>query len=397
MKGEQKPISQANTKQEDKHFNIKFTEPIPVEKIYSSYKPINNNNNNNSNNVRDSYVNESNAYINTKNNKSGVYNNEDKTNSKLINSNPEYIGGLNNNDLINENKLPFDKLEHEIQRMLANKFPEEYNIINNYLPTYSYITNNNHNYNNSINKNNNQNNSEYENEGNTTDRFLFFYFKHLDVMSINSLYECLKCIKDMIDINYNILGEQPNEFISLFYILFDAYCNASNILETFQFESNKNISKFLLLHRYLITDFFKSCQKNKAEDMNYSFRYIILENIFEKINNNIYEQKVATFCELLYTILQPIESQQFSFIKLIKDNLISEENFYNCLGYFCLLFGKSLSEQFVEGCLFYILNGLSSELKNIRYNCLLMIYCLINNVTINFYNSFESNYLCLLY
>lgn len=258
----------------------------------------------------------------------------------------------------NKSKYPFDVIESEIQAQISREYPNDYKIINS-----------------------------------IEDRFLYSYFKNLARLSIGSLDLTLNELSSMIDKYYNILSEQANEFVSLFYIVFESYSNAPTHLEQYEFEESSEITKFHLFHRKIIKDFFPKCQKNRSEEMYYLFRYIIIEKIFELMNDIEYEQKFSCFCEVLFYVLDPWENQQLSFIKLVKENLIREELVYDCLGYYHLLLKKNLSEGFVDGCLFYVLNGFSHESERVRYNSLLISLSYISNLNINFYYNFESKFL----
>lgn len=349
MKGEQKPISQSIPKGADKNFNINFGETKILEKKLPRYHK---------DPQKDQTIGVLNDSIN-KTTKSINMNNTQaiEDSNKIFHPQNDFSPSEQNEvaEKLSKNKTHFDIIENEIQSILARNYQED-----------------------------------YKNANSPSDRFLYSYFKNLNYMTINSLDVTLTELSNMVDKYYNILSEQANEFISLFYIIFDSYLHASNKIENYIFENMDKVSKFHLFHRKLVKEFFPKCQKNKSEEMNYIFRYIIIEKIFEAMNDTIYEQKLSCFCELLFYILEPFESQQFSFVKLIKENLFRDELIYDCLGHFHLLLEKNLSEQFVDGSLFYILNGFSNESSSIRYNCLTIVNTYIKNLSLNFYYNFES-------
>lgn len=347
MKGDPKPISQSVLNLTDKNFNIKIVEPKvyekPIKILRQKQDPLNTNQDLN------------------KSSKSGAASNQNisgiqpQEGDKKVQLNDFIEMAENEQEKMNRIKNPFEWIEERIATKLSNEAPDDYHLIYNPDIKISYM-----------------------------------YFKNIDNLSIKSLYLVINEINNLIDTYYNILSEQINEFVTTYVLIFETYLTCTTIEEECEIGGEKiSISKFKMLHDSLII-FFQKCQKNKTEEMNYLFRFCFLEKLFEVMNNAEQEEKLFHFCEIIYNLLDPLESQQVVFVKFIKENIIKIEVFYDCISVFHDLF-LSYSENFIDGCLFYILNGIKHESAKIRYNCLYILLKYVQ-MNINFYLNFESKF-----
>lgn len=277
---------------------------------------------------------------------------QDETIGKQIPFDMDVNEPLGEQEKMNRIKYPFVWIEDKISFRLSYEFKDDYEKINR------------------------------------SDKVLYNFFKNSENVSISSIYIVLEEINKLIDEDYNILSEKINEFLNIFIMIFESYLDSNLSDEECQVGRDKIItSKFRLYHENLLS-FFSKCQKNRTEEMNYIFRFLFLEKIFEAINNPQHDEKILYFCEIIYRILDPNESQQVEFIKFIKENLRSLELVYDCLAIFHDLI-PNYSESFIDGSLFYAINGLSNESINIRFHSLyiLMKYVELN---VNFFNNLES-------
>ena len=220
---------------------------------------------------------------------------------------------------------------------------------------------------------------------NKNTKFIYDFFNSIDNLSDSVLNFVLNYVIKIIEDFYNILsGKQSNDFIDIFLVLFNAYIN----LENYDEEDNK---KFKLMHDGLINFFYKSL-KNKNEEMFFIFKNIFIEKIFETINDKEYSNKINNLCDLLFHILQPNNEQQVELFKMFKEKTKeNEEIMYEC---FAILHEKlnNFNDSLIDGCLFYVLNGISHENPKIRYFSLQMLlkYSTINvNFVYNFGNKLE--------
>ena len=220
---------------------------------------------------------------------------------------------------------------------------------------------------------------------NKNTKFIYDFFNSIDNLSDGVLNFVLNYVIKIIEDFYNILsGKQSNDFIDIFLVLFNAYIN----LENYDEEDNK---KFKLMHEGLINFFYKSL-KNKNEEMFLIFKNIFIEKIFETINDKEYSNKINNLCDLLFHILQPNNEQQVELFKMFKEKTKeNEEIMYEC---FAILHEKlnNFNDSLIDGCLFYVLNGISHENPKIRYFSLQMLlkYSTLNvNFVYNFGNKLE--------
>jgi len=208
-------------------------------------------------------------------------------------------------------------------------------------------------------------------------KFIYTFFKNAEtqVVTVESLADCLSIIIQTVEDYFNILHEQVNEYVSLFLLVFGSYLNIE-ILDP----------KFETLHDFFINFFIKS-KKNTNEEMYFVFKNIIIKKIFEVLNSPEYNHKIEFFCDLIFRIFDPNEKTQIEFFKLFKEYIIDEEVLYECFKILHGLF-NTFPESFIDICLFYIVSGLSHTSANIRYNSLFMLfkYVLIRN---DFYYTFE--------
>lgn len=339
MKEEAKAISANVLNLTDKNFNIKIIEPKVFERpmrVIRQNKELN--------------ISASNEKINSSHNQNSTQPIVDEK------KNNDFIELADNEaDKYNRIKNPFDWLEEKLSNKLNNECVEDLKII----------------YNPDI-------------------RLTYLYFNSLDKVSLKSLVIVTNEINNLVDTYYNILSEQINEFISIFLLVFENYISSSNDDEEVEVGGEKfKLTQFKIIQNSLLL-FFQKCQKNRTEEMTFLFRFYFVEKLFELMNNKNTGDKLHYICELIYNILDPSENQQVMFIKMIKENLVSNDSFYECLRIFHILI-DNYSEQFMDGCLFYVLSGLQSDFANIRYNCLyiMMKYIKLN---INFYLNFESKF-----
>ena len=161
--------------------------------------------------------------------------------------------------------------------------------------------------------------------------------------------------------------------------MFNAYIN----LEINLGDDNK---KATILHEGLCNFFLKSL-KNKNEEMFFIFKNIFIKKIFETINDKEHSFKVKDLCDLLYRILDPSFEQQIDLFKMFREHTKNnEEIMYEC---FAKLHEKisNLNESLIDACLFYVLNGLTSENPKIRYHSLQMLLKYSTN-NVNFVYNF---------
>ena len=211
-------------------------------------------------------------------------------------------------------------------------------------------------------------------------KFLNDFFRSIDELSEAVISLVLQYLIKIIEDFYNILsGKQVNDYIDTFLILFNAYIN----LESFDDENKK----FTILHEGLI-QFLNKSLKNKNEEMFFIFKQIFIEKIFETINDREYSAKLYYLCDLLFNILEPNDDQQVELFKMFKTKIPNEEILYEC---FSILHDKipNYTDSLLDGCLFYILNGIMSDNPKIRYFSLSMLlkYSMIN---VNFVSNFAN-------
>lgn len=343
MKEEAKAISANVLNLTDKNFNIKIIEPKVFERpmrVIRQNKELN--------------ISASNEKINNSQNQNSS---TQPIADEKKNNNTDFIELADNEaDKYNRIKNPFDWLEEKLSSKLNNECVEDLKLI----------------YNPDI-------------------KLTYLYFNNLDKVSLKSLIIVTNEINNLVDTYYNILSEQINEFISIFLLVFENYISSVDHLEEVEVGGDKNmLTQFQVIHDSLLL-FFQKCQKNRTEEMTYLFRFYFVEKLFETMNNKNTGEKLHYICELLYNILDPSDNQQVMFVKMIKENLVSNDSFYECLRVFHDLI-NNYSEQFMDGCLFYLLSGIQSDFATIRYSCLyiLMKYIKLN---INFYLNFESKFL----
>jgi hypothetical protein len=206
--------------------------------------------------------------------------------------------------------------------------------------------------------------------------FFYDFFKNLHFISTEALFLVMTDINKMIDEYYNFLSEQVNEYASIFLQIFECYINI-----------DIDDDKFKILHDALIVFFIKSL-KNRSEEMIYIFKNILIKKIFDSMLNLENRDKLVFLCEIIYKIMDPLESQQVEFLKIFKENLESnEEILYECFSILHDLI-PNYSEQLIDICLFYILSGITNISADIRYQSLYILhkYIIMN---INFFLNFE--------
>ena len=328
MKGDVKPMA-AQPAQAEKGFKIKISEPKPyVTQTRTILQP------------RDSN-------IRTNINQS-QQNKTDNDLDAFANYNSLYQNDRDIEQKANSADNPFLKLGEPLMNNIKADFPEDFKKIN--------IIDNS--------------------------KFFAHFFEAIDDVNEESLTRVIDTVLKIIQDFYNILsGRQVNDYIDVFLIMFNAYIN----LEINFADDNKKAS---ILHEGLCNFFLKSL-KNKNEEMFFSFKNIFLKKIFETINDKEHSYKVKDLCDLLYRILDPSYEQQIDLFKMFREKTKNnEEIMYEC---FAKLHEKinNLNESLIDACLFYVLNGLTSENPKIRYHSLQMLLKYsINNV--NFVYNFAS-------
>ena len=328
MKGDVKPMA-AQPAQAEKGFKIKISEPKPyVTQTRTILQP------------RDSN-------IRTNINQS-QQNKTDNDLDAFANYNSLYQNDRDIEQKANSADNPFLKLGEPLMNNIKADFPEDFKKIN--------IIDNS--------------------------KFFAHFFEAIDDVNEESLTRVIDTVLKIIQDFYNILsGRQVNDYIDVFLIMFNAYIN----LEINFADDNKKAS---ILHEGLCNFFLKSL-KNKNEEMFFIFKNIFLKKIFETINDKEHSYKVKDLCDLLYRILDPSYEQQIDLFKMFREKTKNnEEIMYEC---FAKLHEKinNLNESLIDACLFYVLNGLTSENPKIRYHSLQMLLKYsINNV--NFVYNFAS-------
>ena len=331
MKGDVKPMA-AQPAQAEKGFKIKISEPKPyVAQTRTILQPRDNNFRTNINQTQ-----------------------QNKTDNDLdafANYNSLYQNDRDIEQKANSIDNPFLKLGEPLMNNIKADFPEDFKKINI------------------------QDNA----------KFFSYFFEAIDDISDEALTRVVDTVLKIIQDFYNILsGRQVNDYIDVFLIMFNAYIN----LEINFADDNKKAS---ILHEGLCNFFLKSL-KNKNEEMFFIFKNIFLKKIFETINDKEHSFKVKDLCDLLYRILDPSSDQQIELFKMFREKTKSnEEIMYEC---FAKLHEKipNLNDSLIDACLFYVLNGLSSENPKIRYHSLQMLlkYSITNvNFVYNFGTKIE--------
>ena len=328
MKGDVKPMA-AQPAQAEKGFKIKISEPKPyVAQTRTILQPRDNNFRTNINQSQ--------------------HNKTDNDLDAFANYNSLYQNDRDIEQKANSVDNPFLKLGEPLMNNIKSDFPEDYKKINI--------------------------------QDNT--KFFSYFFEAIEEVSDEALTRVVETVLKIIQDFYNILsGRQVNDYIDVFLIMFNAYIN----LEINFADDNKKAN---ILHEGLCNFFLKSL-KNKNEEMFFIFKNIFLKKIFETINDKEHAFKVKDLCDLLYRILDPSFDQQIELFKMFREKTKqNEEIMYEC---FAKLHEKinNLNESLIDACLFYVLNGLSSENPKIRYHSLQMLlkYSITN---VNFVYNFAS-------
>ena len=326
MKGDVKPMA-AQPAQAEKGFKIKISEPKPyVAQTRTILQPRDNNFRTNVNQPQQ--------------------NKTDNDIDAFANYNSLYQNDRDIEQKANSVDNPFLKLGEPLMNNIKSDFPEDFkkiNIIDNA-------------------------------------KFFSHFFESIEDISDEALTRVIDTVLKIIQDFYNILsGRQVNDYIDVFLIMFNAYIN----LEINLGDDNK---KATILHEGLCNFFLKSL-KNKNEEMFFIFKNIFIKKIFETINDKEHSFKVKDLCDLLYRILDPSFEQQIDLFKMFREHTKNnEEIMYEC---FAKLHEKisNLNESLIDACLFYVLNGLTSENPKIRYHSLQMLLKYSTN-NVNFVYNF---------
>jgi len=328
MKGDVKPMA-AQPAQAEKGFKIKISEPKPyVAQTRTILQPRDNNFRTN---INQSQQNKTDNDLDAFANYNSLYQNDRDIEQKA-----------------NSVDNPFLKLGEPLMNNIKSDFPEDFKKIN--------IIDNT--------------------------KFFSSFFEAIDDISDEALTRVVDTVLKIIQDFYNILsGRQVNDYIDVFLIMFNAYIN----LEINFADDNKKTN---ILHEGLCNFFLKSL-KNKNEEMFFIFKNIFLKKIFETINDKEHSFKVKDLCDLLYRILDPSYEQQIDLFKMFREQTKNnEEIMYEC---FAKLHEKinNLNESLIDACLFYVLNGLTSENPKIRYHSLQMLLKYATN-NVNFVYNFSA-------
>ena len=326
MKGDVKPMA-AQPAQAEKGFKIKISEPKPyAAQTRTILQPRDNNFRTNVNQPQQ--------------------NKTDNDIDAFANYNSLYQNDRDIEQKANSVDNPFLKLGEPLMNNIKSDFPEDFkkiNIIDNA-------------------------------------KFFSHFFEAIEDISDEALTRVIDTVLKIIQDFYNILsGRQVNDYIDVFLIMFNAYIN----LEINLGDDNK---KATILHEGLCNFFLKSL-KNKNEEMFFIFKNIFIKKIFETINDKEHSFKVKDLCDLLYRILDPSFEQQIDLFKMFREHTKNnEEIMYEC---FAKLHEKisNLNESLIDACLFYVLNGLTSENPKIRYHSLQMLLKYSTN-NVNFVYNF---------
>ena len=326
MKGDVKPMA-AQPAQAEKGFKIKISEPKPyVAQTRTILQPRDNNFRTNVNQPQQ--------------------NKTDNDIDAFANYNSLYQNDRDIEQKANSVDNPFLKLGEPLMNNIKSDFPEDFKKIN--------IIDNT--------------------------KFFSHFFEAIEDISDEALTRVIDTVLKIIQDFYNILsGRQVNDYIDVFLIMFNAYIN----LEINLGDDNK---KATILHEGLCNFFLKSL-KNKNEEMFFIFKNIFIKKIFETINDKEHSFKVKDLCDLLYRILDPSFEQQIDLFKMFREHTkTNEEIMYEC---FAKLHEKisNLNESLIDACLFYVLNGLTSENPKIRYHSLQMLLKYSTN-NVNFVYNF---------
>ena len=326
MKGDVKPMA-AQPAQAEKGFKIKISEPKPyVAQTRTILQPRDNNFRTNVNQPQ--------------------HNKTDNDIDAFANYNSLYQNDRDIEQKANSVDNPFLKLGEPLMNNIKSDFPEDFKKIN--------IIDNT--------------------------KFFSHFFEAIEDISDEALTRVIDTVLKIIQDFYNILsGRQVNDYIDVFLIMFNAYIN----LEINLGDDNK---KATILHEGLCNFFLKSL-KNKNEEMFFIFKNIFIKKIFETINDKEHSFKVKDLCDLLYRILDPSFEQQIDLFKMFREHTKNnEEIMYEC---FAKLHEKinNLNESLIDACLFYVLNGLTSENPKIRYHSLQMLLKYSTN-NVNFVYNF---------
>ena len=328
MKGDVKPMA-AQPAQAEKGFKIKISEPKPyVAQTRTILQPRDNNFRTN---INQSQQNKTDNDLDAFANYNSLYQNDRDIEQKA-----------------NSVDNPFLKLGEPLMNNIKSDFPEDFKKINI--------------------------------QDNT--KFFSYFFEAIEDISDEALTRVVDTVLKIIQDFYNILsGRQVNDYIDVFLIMFNAYIN----LEITFADDNKKAN---ILHEGLCNFFLKSL-KNKNEEMFFIFKNIFLKKIFETINDKEHAYKVKDLCDLLYRILDPSNDQQIELFKMFREKTKNDEEIrYEC---FAKLHEKinNLNESLIDACLFYVLNGLSSENPKIRYHSLQMLLK-YSTTNVNFVYNFAS-------
>ncbi len=217
--------------------------------------------------------------------------------------------------------------------------------------------------------------------------FIFDFFACAKVLDWKDIKLAMDSIIKLIEEFYNILSsKQVNDYVDLFLIVFATYLELDPAEEQGEEPAESNPTKFSIFHESLI-QFFKKSLRNKNDEMLLIFNNIFIEKIFEALNDRYYSDRVDYLCDLLYSLLDPTDDQQVNLFKLFKEKIKDEEILYQT---FAVLHEKlkGLTDSLIDGCLFYILNGITHENPNIRFYSMQMLlkYSMAN---VNFVYNFK--------
>lgn len=126
--------------------------------------------------------------------------------------------------------------------------------------------------------------------------------------------------------------------------------------------------------------------------MIYIFKNIFIYKIFEVMKKPEHQDKLEWLCDLIFKMLEPLETQQVDFFKLFKENIKDTGLLYEC---FCKLNdlilnnNNVLTEELIDIMLFYVISGLSNPSPLIRLYSLNILSKFVNTNHNFFFNIYS--------
>ena len=105
-----------------------------------------------------------------------------------------------------------------------------------------------------------------------------------------------------------------------------------------------------------------------------------------------HKDKLEWLCDLIFKMLEPLETQQVDFFKLFKENIKESSILYECFSKLHDLILNNncvLTEELIDIMLFYIIAGLSNTSPQIRYFSLNILSKYVYTNQNFFFNSYS--------